>query len=590
MKKYLPVSAILISILLFIFITGTVSMSGKNNRIQENIFSKNFHEDRNEWTESKLRSMSLREKIAQMIITYSDGYSLSENSDEYQRLSNLIVNEKVGGVIFFKGNAVQEAELINSLQSISETPLLMSADFERGTNMRLDDGSLFPSNMALGATRNTDLAYQMGLQIAKECRAIGIGQNYAPVVDINNNSDNPIINVRSYGEDPELVSMMGDAFIKGMQDGNVIATAKHFPGHGDTDIDSHSDLPVLNFDRDRLDNLELIPFKNAIKNNVMSVMIAHLSLPSLDNESNVPASLSKNIINGLLINEMNFIGLVVTDALNMAGVVKHFSAEEVALRCVNAGVDLILMPQGESVTISAIENAVISGTLSEEQINNSVRKILNAKEWLKLNENKISDVNKVSLIVNSDEAKKISRQIADESLTLVKNDGNIVPFNNSSEQSCLIVSLNNGNEKANSDYFLNRFTDLNKFKSFSYYDLTGNINGINDIVADAANYDVIIVPIYAKVKIKTGTVGLPETQISLINSLIAAGKKVVVVSFGNPYLIQGFPDVNSYICAYADAGTSIDAAIDSFYGTIKFKGKLPVSISSNYRFNDGITN
>lgn len=590
MKKYLPVSAILISILIFIFITGTVNISEKDRRKQENIFSKDFNEDVYERTENKLRSMTLREKIAQMIITYSDGYSLSENSAEYQRLSNLIVNEKVGGVIFFKGNAVQEAELINSLQSISETPLLMSADFERGTNMRLDDGSLFPSNMALGATRNTDLAYQMGLQIAKECRAIGIGQNYAPVVDINNNSDNPIINVRSYGEDPELVSMMGDAFIKGMQDGNVIATAKHFPGHGDTDIDSHSDLPVLNFDRSRLDNLELIPFKNAIKNNVMSVMIAHLSLPSLDNESNVPASLSKNIINGLLIDEMNFKGLVVTDALNMAGVVKHFSAEEVALRCVNAGVDLILMPQGESVSISAIENAVNSGTLSEEQINNSVRKILNAKEWLKLNENKISDVNKVSQVVNSDEAKKISRQIADESLTLVKNDGNIVPFNNASEQSCLIVSLNNGNEKANSDYFLNRFTDLNKFKSFSYYDLTGNINGINDVVADAANYDVIIVPIYAKVKIKTGTVGLPESQISLINSLTASGKKVVVVSFGNPYLIQGFPDVSSYICAYADAGTSIDAAIDSFYGTIKFKGKLPVSISSNYRFNDGITN
>lgn len=590
MKKYLPVSAILISILIFIFITGTVNISEKDRRKQENIFSKDFNEDVYERTENKLRSMTLREKIAQMIITYSDGYSLNENSAEYQRLSNLIVNEKVGGVIFFKGNAVQEAELINSLQSISETPLLMSADFERGTNMRLDDGSLFPSNMALGATRNTDLAYQMGLQIAKECRAIGIGQNYAPVVDINNNSDNPIINVRSYGEDPELVSMMGDAFIKGMQDGNVIATAKHFPGHGDTDIDSHSDLPVLNFDRSRLDNLELIPFKNAIKNNVMSVMIAHLSLPSLDNESNVPASLSKNIINGLLIDEMNFKGLVVTDALNMAGVVKHFSAEEVALRCVNAGVDLILMPQGESVSISAIENAVNSGTLSEEQINNSVRKILNAKEWLKLNENKISDVNKVSQVVNSDEAKKISRQIADESLTLVKNDGNIVPFNNASEQSCLIVSLNNGNEKANSDYFLNRFTDLNKFKSFSYYDLTGNINGINDVVADAANYDVIIVPIYAKVKIKTGTVGLPESQISLINSLTASGKKVVVVSFGNPYLIQGFPDVSSYICAYADAGTSIDAAIDSFYGTIKFKGKLPVSISSNYRFNDGITN
>jgi beta-N-acetylhexosaminidase len=593
MKKFFPYSLIVIAIVMFVLIAGTKNEPEDTYELNQYSQSNNeisIFEERNEWTESKLKSMSLREKIGQMIITYSDGYSLSESSVEYQRLSNLIVNEKVGGVIFFKGNAVQEAGLINSLQDLAETPLLMSADFERGTKMRLDDGSLFPSNMALGATRNTDLAYQMGLQIAKECRAIGIGQNYAPVVDINNNSDNPIINVRSYGEDADLVSKMGDAFIKGMQDGNVIATAKHFPGHGDTDIDSHSDLPVLNFDRSRLDNLELVPFNSAIKNNVMSVMIAHLSLPSLDNESNVPASLSNNIINGLLVNEMGFKGLVVTDALNMAGVVKHFSTDDVALRCVNAGVDLILMPQGESKTISAIENAVNNGSISEDVIDNAVRKILNAKNWLKLNENKFTDEDKVSQIVNSGDAKKISRQIADESLTLVKNDGSIVPFNNASEQTCLIVSLNNGNEKANSDYFLNRFNVYNKFKSYSYYDLSGNLNSTGEIVTDASNYDVIIVPIYAKVKINTGTVGLPESQVSLINSLIETGKKVVVISFGNPYLIQGFPDVSSYICAYADAESSIDAAVDSFYGTIKFKGKLPVSISSKYKFNDGISN
>lgn len=593
MKKFFPYSLIVFTIVIFIFIAGADNKPENNNQIDQNSqinINKNIFTERNEWTESKLKSMSLREKIGQMIVTYSDGYSLSENSSEYKRLSNLIVNEKVGGVIFFKGNAVQEAGLINSLQELSETPLLMSADFERGTKMRLDDGSLFPSNMALGATRNPDLSYQMGLQIAKECRAIGIGQNYAPVVDINNNADNPIINVRSYGEDPELVSMMGDAFIKGMQDGFVIATAKHFPGHGDTDIDSHSDLPVLNFDMDRLNNIELIPFKSAIKNNVMSVMIAHLSLPSLDNESNVPASLSSNIINGLLINEMNFKGLVVTDALNMAGVVKHFSTNDVALRCANAGVDLILMPQGESKTISAIENAVNNGSISEEVIDNAVRKILNAKNWLKLNENKFTDVSKVSEIVNSEDAKKISRQIADESLTLVKNDDNVVPFKNASEETCLIVSLNNGNEKANSDYFLSRFDINNKFKEYAYYDLSGNLKGTGEIISDASNYDVIIVPIYAKVKINTGTVGLPQSQVTLINSLIETGKKVVVISFGNPYLIQGFPDVSSYICAYADAESSIDAAVDSFYGTIKFKGKLPVSISSRYKFNDGITN
>jgi beta-glucosidase-like glycosyl hydrolase len=551
---------------------------------------KNIFDLKNEWTEQKLSSMTMREKIAQMIVTNSDGYAIDESSAEFQNIKDLILNEKIGGLIFFKGNSVQEADLINKFQSFSETPLLISADFERGTKMRLDDGSLFPSNMALGATRNPELAYLMGLQIAKECKAIGIGQNYAPVADVNNNSKNPIINVRSYGEDPELVSSMADNFIKGLQEGNIIATAKHFPGHGDTDIDSHNDLPVLNFSRDRLDQIELIPFKNAIKNNVMSVMIAHLSFPALDNEPNVPASLSKNIIDGLLINELKFNGLIVTDALNMAGVVKHFSAEEVAVRCVNAGVDLILMPQGVSISISAIEQAVNSGSVSEERINTSVRKILNAKYWLKLNENKLTDVSKVSSVVNSDEAKNISRRIADESLTLVKNNNNLVPFTNSASQSCLIISLNNGNEKANSDYFLSKFNENNKFSSTSFYDLTGDIINSDEIIQDADNYDIIIIPIYAKVKIKTGTVGLPDSQLALINSLASKGKKILVISFGNPYLIQGFPDVNSYICAYADAESSIDAGVDSFYGTIKFKGKLPVTISPEFKYGDGIIN
>ncbi len=597
MNKFFSLNIFFTVILLTFFSSKEISVS-KNlipeikedhssnvNPPDSNIFDKNP-----EWTEQKLSSMTLREKIAQMIISNSDGYALDESSAEFQRIKNLIISEKIGGLIFFKGNSLQEAELINKFQSISETPLLISADFERGTKMRLEDGSLFPSNMALGATRNPELAYLMGLQIAKECKAIGVGQNYAPVADVNNNSLNPIINVRSYGEDPELVSVMANNLIKGLQDGNIIATAKHFPGHGDTDIDSHSDLPVLNFSRERLDNLELIPFKSAIKNNVMSVMIAHLSLPSLDNEANVPASLSKNIIDGLLINEMKFKGLVVTDALNMAGVVKHFSAEEVALRCVNAGVDLILMPQGESKSISAIEQAVNGGSITEERINTSVRKILNAKYWLKLNENKLTDLNSVSSIVNSDDAKKLSRRIADESLTLVKNSNNFVPFVNSASQSCLLLSLNNGNEKANSDYFLAKFSENNKFSSTSYYDLTGDINNSEEILQDAEKYDVIIIPIYAKVKIKTGTVGLPESQLSLINSIVSKGKKVLVISFGNPYLIQGFPDVDAYICAYADAESSIEASVDSFYGTIKFKGKLPVTISDQFKFGDGITN
>lgn len=541
-------------------------------------------------TERILGNMTLREKIAQMIISNSEGFSLDDNSAEFKRLKGLVENEKVGGFIFFKGNSLQEADLINKLQALSGIPLLMSADFERGTRMRLEDGSLFPNNMALGATRDPELSYKMGKAIAEECRAIGIHQNYSPVVDVNNNALNPIINVRSFGEDPELVSLMGDNMIRGLQDGNVIATAKHFPGHGDTEIDSHNDLPVLNFGMARLEQTELPPFVSAIKSGVMSVMIAHLSFPNVDDEPFVPASLSEKLIRGVLLEKLGFKGLVVTDALNMAGVVKHFSTEDVAVRCAKAGVDLILMPQGEARTINAIEDAVATGIISEERINESARKILNAKKWLNISGNKFSDPERVRIAVNSEKSKELASIIAAKSITLVKNSGNIIPSDGSRHKKCLIVSLNNGNEKANSDLFLSEFKARSSFEEISWFDLSGDVKNVEAISSDAEGYDIIIIPVYAKVKIMTGTVGLPESQLALINSITAKGKDVCVVSFGNPYLINGFPDVNSYVCAYSDSEASVSAGIDAILGKAQFAGKLPVTLSNEYRFGHGLSN
>ncbi|MBS1515452.1 MAG: glycoside hydrolase family 3 C-terminal domain-containing protein [Bacteroidetes bacterium] len=552
-----------------------------------------LYTENSEWVRTKLSEMTLREKIAQMIVTNSEGYALEKNSKEYKRIQDLVVNKKVGGIIFFKGNSLQEANLINDFQSKSETPLLISADFERGTRMRLEDGSLFPSNMGLGATRNPDLAYRMGIQIAKECRAMGIHQNYSPVVDVNNNPLNPIINVRSFGEDPKLVSEMGDAMIRGLQEGKVIATAKHFPGHGDTDIDSHNDLPVINFGTERLNSIELVPFKSAIKSGVMSVMIAHLAFPELEKDASVPASLSKNIVGNLLIEKLGFDGLIVTDALNMEGIKKHFSTEQVALMCVDAGIDLILMPQGEEVTISTIEKAVNSGTISAERIDKSVTKILNAKKWLGLFENKLVDVSKISSVVNNSDALSLSQQIADESITLVKNETKSLPFKKkTTPDKVMIVSLNNGNDKANSDLFFNEFNSkAGQYFSFeTTYDLSGDISESDAIINEAVqnNYETVIIPVYAKVKIKTGTVGLPESQIRLINTLVSKGKKVIVISFGNPYLIQGFTNIDSYICAYSDSESSIRAAVKAVFGEINFKGKLPVTITEDYKFGTGL--
>ena len=546
------------------------------------------------WVENKLRSMTLREKIAQMIVSYSDGYALEENSTEFRRLNNLIVNEKIGGIIFFKGNALQQAHLTNRLQELAVTPLLISQDCERGTGMRLYDGSIFPSNMALGASRDSSLAYQMGRRIAIECKAIGVNQNYAPVMDVNNNPLNPIINVRSFGEDPALVSYLGISMIKGMQDNGIIATAKHFPGHGDTEIDSHNDLPVLNINMERLRNLELVPFKNAIDAGVESIMIAHVSIPAIDDKSNLPASLSPKIVNDILSGELGFNGLKVTDALNMAGITKHYSVKEVAVMCVKAGIDLILMPQNETASIDAIENAVLKNEISEERITASAKKILEAKNRLGLNEKKYVDENAVSSIVNSEDSKSLSQKIADASITKVKDMNGNVPFGRRMirrKENCLIVSLNNGSDVANSDYFINKFKEKssNHFTDIFSYDIIGDVNNTEEILKKANDFTYVVIPVFAKVKIKTGTVGLPASQLSLINSLIQNGKQLIVISFGNPYLIQGFKDVDAYICAYGDSEPSINAAIKAMFGEIQFKGKLPVSISEEYKFGAGLT-
>jgi len=572
MKKFLSV------ILLTLFLT---------NNFSELSYSKNTS-----WAENKLKGMTLREKIAQMIVTNSDGFYLNENDKEFKRLENLITKEKIGGVIFFKGKALDEARLINKLQSLSETPLLISQDFERGTAMRLDDGSLFPNNMAIGATRNPELAYKMGLQIAKECRALGIHQNYSPVVDVNNNSKNPIINVRSFGEDPQLVSDMGNAMIKGLQDGGVIATAKHFPGHGDTDIDTHNDLPVINHNMERLNRIELVPFVNAIKTGVKSVMIAHLSFPSVDKTPFLPASLSPEIVNGLLIDKLGFNGLVVTDALNMSAITKHFSTEEVALSCINAGIDLILMPQGETKTIDAIEKAVKKEQFSEERINKSVTKILEAKEWLKLNENKLVDENKVLNIVNNDKAQELSQELADASITLVKND-NILPFTkNNRDKKILMLPMFDGTEPDMLQNFYDEFSNKTSglfSNPFEIKTINGNISDFDKMFEIINDYDYYVIPLFIKVKMKTGTVGMNQSQADFIDYIIHKSKKVIVISFGNPYLLQNFREVPVYIAAYGDSPATIKAVAKSLTGEIKPKGKLPVSIDEEFKFGLGLT-
>ena len=565
-------------ILLILSVTLVFGMCGEQKR-NENIEDK---------VKVIIEKMTLREKIAQMIISPSDGTDGSENSADFLRVRDLIMKEKIGGVIFFKGNARFQAEMTNRWQELSQIPLLISADYERGTGMRLTDGSIFPNNMALGATDNEKYSYEMGKIIAEECRLLGVHQNYAPVMDINNNPKNPIINVRSYGDNSELVSKMGTAFIKGMQERGVIATAKHFPGHGDTDIDSHNDLPVLQFDMERMKNLELKPFQSSIDAGVKSVMIAHLSLPELEKNPKIPSSLSKSIVNDLLIEKMGFKGLIVTDALNMSGITKNFSTEEISVMCVEAGIDLILMPVGEIKAINAIEEAVKSGRLSEDRINLSCEKILRAKNELGLFEKKVVSIESLESGINSEKAKKLAREIADASLTLVKNNNDIIPVK--SNKDYLIISINNTTDKNPSNQFLDGLgTSLRNINSgYKMREIEGGKIEIESYINEAFNYEYVIIPIFSKVVHKSGTVGIPEKQIELIKKLIDSGKKVAVVSFGNPYLLKGFSDVDTYVAAYSDSPASIEAGIKAITGEIGISGKLPVTINEDYTTGYGI--
>jgi beta-N-acetylhexosaminidase len=375
--------------------------------------------------------------------------------------------------------------------------------------------------------------------------------------------------------------------IKGLQDGNVIATAKHFPGHGDTEIDSHNDLPVLNFTMDRLNQIELVPFKNAIDKNVMSVMIAHLSFPEMEPRKNVPSSLSDKIVNDLLINQMGFKGLVVTDALNMKGITKYFSNKEIAVMCVNAGIDLILMNEDEAASIDAIEDAVNNGIITEERINRSVEKILKAKEWLGLFKNNIVDENAISSLVNTEKSNALAQQIADKSITLVKDDDNIVPVKNL-HSNILVYNISDGKDNVNSPYFSNKL--IEKFPEAEIVDINHEISSssMDAYVQNAVNYDAVIIPLYAKVKYGTGKISILPSHAQLIKNLADNGTKIIVISLGNPYLLKEFEQVKNYICTYGDADVSINAVIKAIAGDIKFQGKLPVTINRGYYFGTGI--
>lgn len=547
-----------------------------------------FGDEEANWVKKIMSKMTIEEKIGQLVTCPYDGNFVNSDSDYLKDLESLITKWKIGGLILFGGEVYEAAHLTNTLQKMAQIPLLISSDFERGVANQITGATLFPPLMALGATDSEELAYFMGKITAIEARAIGIHMTYAPVADVNNNPSNPIINTRSFGEDPEHVSQLSLAFVKGCQENGLLATAKHFPGHGDTDVDSHTLLPVISGERSRLEKIELYPFEQAIKGGVKAIMTAHIYVPTLDPTPNLPATLSPLILTNLLRKELGFQGLIVTDAMTMGGITSSYSPQEAAIKTVQAGADVILMPPNPGAVIKALIQAVSSGQIPEERINASVKRILEAKASLNLHKNRMVEIDALAHKISSKENLQQAARIFENSMTLIKNEENIVPLS-SSNLKIAVFSLSSDP----GDYFAGRIfvkeltrrcPDLISFYADPY---TGQ-EYIEEGVAKAKEADVVIFALFSSLRAGKGSVDVDQKHIQIIKRFSEGPMKVVAVSFGSPYFLLNFPEVDSYLCAYRYAPQAQEAAAKAIFGEIDIQGKIPVSLPGLYPLGYGL--
>lgn len=540
------------------------------------------------WVKKTLSRMTLEEKIGQMVACRYSGHFVNKNSDYYQNLKSLVEEQKIGGLIIFGGEVYETAILTNFFQELADTPLLIASDFERGAGNQIDGATLFPPLMSLGAADSEDLAYMMGKITALEGRALGIHMTYAPVVDVNINPDNPIINTRSIGEDPELVGRIGQAFIKGCQDFGLIATAKHFPGHGDTDLDSHSVLPNIDADRERLDAVELLPFKRAIEAGVQAIMVAHLRVPSLDPTPDLPATLSGPILTDLLRKEMGFRGLIVTDAMGMGGVTTLYTPEEAAIRAVKAGVDMLLLPPTPEEVIHALIQTVRSREISESRIDVSVKKILEAKARLGLYRKRFVEVGTLARSIGQQAYLDQAEKTFEASMSLVKNEGEAVPLSGGFQKIAVFsLSSDPGGYFAGQTFV--REVKRRSPRSVEFYaEPTTGEEFFSEAIQKAKEADAVVIGLFSRLRAGKGSVGLERRHIQLIQELAKGPHPVVVISFGSPYFLRHFPEAEAYLCAYRYADEAQRAAVKALFGEIDITGKLPVSIPGVFPRGHGI--
>jgi beta-glucosidase-like glycosyl hydrolase len=516
------------------------------------------------WVDSVYSRLGEEERIGQlfMVAAYSGGKNYNQPAIE-----KLVRAHQIGGLIFMQGGPARQAEQTNTYQRLAQVPLLMAMDAEWGLGMRLDSVVSFPKQMMIGATRDTALAYNLGMAVAFQCKRLGVHVNFAPVVDVNNNPANPVINARSFGENKYWVTRLGIAYMRGMQDFGVMACAKHFPGHGDVSVDSHKDLPVVNKSRAQLDTLELYPFRGLIAAGVQSVMVAHLAIPALETETHVPTTLSKNTVTGLLKEDMGFKGLVFTDALDMQGVAKYFPAGEADVRAFIAGNDVLLFSQDVPTAIAKIKAAVKSGKVSPKDLEGRVKKILAAKWSAGLAGWKPIDTRHIAEDINQYTA-PLNAKIAEAAVTTVRQNGRLLPLKGSERVLYVVMNGSLGEGSAAGLQGLGKNVKVVTFDKGE--SASAMLRGL------AGSYDAIIINVHGLNLYPAGNYGLSGEQVRFLEDACAR-PDVIALVMGNAYAVKYVCNAGTILAGYEDNEWTQAAMVRALKGDLKPRGILPVT-------------
>ena len=552
------------------------------------------------WAEETLAGLTLREKVGQLIMPWVIGDFAPEGSASHERVFKYLTEQGIGGVLMSVGSPTEVAAKINDFQRHSKIPLLVAADLETGAGFRmwgavympgtieLGGATNFPSLMAVGATGDTALAYAMGRITAEEARAVGIHVPFAPVLDVNNNPANPIINVRSFGEDPGLVGRLGAAFVRGIEEHGGIATGKHFPGHGDTGTDSHLALPTIEVSRARMDTVELRPFREAIAAGMGGIMTAHITVPSVNGGSGEPATLSVPVLTDLLRGELGFGGIIFTDAMDMSAISGRLGSGEAAVRAVLAGADVILMPASVEQAVKGIVDAVEAGRIHRERLDASVLRLLRTKEALGLHRRREVDLAEIPAKVGIPAHNAVAGEIADRSITLIRNGGNLLPLLGTRNARVMSVTFRRTTDVLAGRYFNQRLRRTYARLTTADIDRDASAGLYEGLLRQARSSNLVVVSTYVTAVSYAGTVALPPETVDFVKALGDAGVPHVVVSFGNPYLIADFPDVQAYLLAWSGSAASQRAAARALLGDIEIQGRTPTRIPGFAEIGGGI--